>query len=387
MTSIKKMLNDLIGQPQKIKPGTYHYISPPDDPRNYRLHLRIEPDGSGLLIINASTILHLNQTAAEFAYYLVMNKNIDTVGKIIADRYEISQAKAVQDYQEMIDQINILLETPDLDPVTYIDFERMPPFTGHISAPYRLDCALTYRLPEGIDPAYAPSERALDELETGDWLSIIDQAASIGIPHLVFTGGEPTLRDDLLALLNRAEENNQVTGLLSTGKKLSDRVYLDDLLQTGLDHLMLLLSPDDEQSWKSLHNALTEDLYVAVHLTFTEDNILGAPKLIERLEEIGVCAVSISTNMEEQAAKLGNIRDLIASKNMDLVWNLPVPYSSMNPVELETTQIEFRSGAGRAWLYLEPDGDVLPTQGINQVLGNFLRDDWNQIWETAHQLS
>ena len=310
MTRIKKMLNDLIGQPQKIKPGTYHYISPPDDPRNYRLHLRIEPDGSGLLIINASTILHLNQTAAEFAYYLVMNKNIDTVGKIIADRYEISQAKAVQDYQEMIDQINILLETPDLDPVTYIDFERMPPFTGHISAPYRLDCALTYRLPEGIDPAYAPSERALDELETGDWLSIIDQAASIGIPHLVFTGGEPTLRDDLLALLNRAEENNQVTGLLSTGKKLADRVYLDDLLQTGLDHLMLLLSPDDEQSWKSLHNALTEDLYVAVHLTFTEDNILGAPKLIERLEEIGVCAVSISTNMEEQAAKLGNIRDL-----------------------------------------------------------------------------
>ena len=58
----------------------------------------------------------------------------------------------------------------------------------------------------------------------------------------------------------------------------------------------------------------------------------------------------------------------------------------MNPVEFETTQIELRSGAGRAWLYLEPDGDVLPTQGINQVLGNFLRDDWKQIWETAHQL-
>jgi MoaA/NifB/PqqE/SkfB family radical SAM enzyme len=42
-------------------------------------------------------------------------------------------------------------------------------------------------------------------------------------------------------------------------------------------------------------------------------------------------------------------------------------------------------GAGKAWLYFEPDGDVLPAQGVNQVLGNILRDPWAQIWENAAQ--
>jgi hypothetical protein len=33
---------------------------------------------------------------------------------------------------------------PDLDPVTFLGFERQVPFTGQISAPYRLDIALTH---------------------------------------------------------------------------------------------------------------------------------------------------------------------------------------------------------------------------------------------------
>ncbi len=32
-------------------------------------------------------------------------------------------------------------------------------------------------------------------------------------------------------------------------------------------------------------------------------------------------------------------------------------------------------------LYVEPDGDVLPAQGIaNQILGNLLRDPWEKIY-------
>ena len=38
-------------------------------------------------------------------------------------------------------------------------------------------------------------------------------------------------------------------------------------------------------------------------------------------------------------------------------------------------------GAGRAWLYVEPDGDVLPSQGNSgKVLGNLLRDEWKMIY-------
>jgi MoaA/NifB/PqqE/SkfB family radical SAM enzyme len=40
-------------------------------------------------------------------------------------------------------------------------------------------------------------------------------------------------------------------------------------------------------------------------------------------------------------------------------------------------------GAGKAWLYIEPDGDVLPDQLINQVLGNILTDPWEKILSTG----
>jgi MoaA/NifB/PqqE/SkfB family radical SAM enzyme len=41
-------------------------------------------------------------------------------------------------------------------------------------------------------------------------------------------------------------------------------------------------------------------------------------------------------------------------------------------------------GAGKAWLYVEPDGDVLPAQGMyDQVLGNMLTDEWQEIWSAT----
>ena len=55
-----------------------------------------------------------------------------------------------------------------------------------------------------------------------------------------------------------------------------------------------------------------------------------------------------------------------------------MPYSALHPVALEIGE-QAPSGAGKAWMYVEPDGDVLPAQGINRVLGNFLNDPWDQI--------
>lgn len=383
MANILKSFRRLFTPVEPIPTGTYHYIAPQDDPRNYRLHLRIEGDGSGVLIINASTILHLNQTAAEYAYYLVKNVNPEEVGLTMAQRYEISSEEAQRDYQDLIDRIQILINTPDLDPVTFLDFERMQPFSGYIPAPYRLDCAITYRLPAHSDPQVAPIDRVEKELSTDEWLTLIDKAREVGIPHLIFTGGEPTMRDDLPDLLMRAENNNQVTGLLSNGLKFSDQAYLDKLLLTGLDHLMMVLQPKNEQSWLALDNVLAADLYVAVHLTLLEDNLGEVMSLIERLADMDVKAISLTTSDPSLEAELQQARELVSELDLDLVWNMPVPYSARNPVALETASSEEREGAGRAWLYLEPDGDVLPTQGINRVLGNILEDEWEKIWMNA----
>jgi MoaA/NifB/PqqE/SkfB family radical SAM enzyme len=79
------------------------------------------------------------------------------------------------------------------------------------------------------------------------------------------------------------------------------------------------------------------------------------------------------------------LRDQAANLGLSLVWDIPVPYSSSNPIAIEVVEDKTIEGAGRAWLYVEPDGDVLPAQGINRVLGNFLLDPWVEIWGKANE--
>ncbi len=54
--------------------GIYEYHTPPDSPQQFRLHLRVEKDGHGVLLINAAKVLHLNQTATEHASLILQEK-------------------------------------------------------------------------------------------------------------------------------------------------------------------------------------------------------------------------------------------------------------------------------------------------------------------------
>ena len=165
--------------------------------------------------------------------------------------------------------------------------------------------------------------------------------------------------------------------------KLADPAYLDRLLRTGLDHLLLIYQADSDAWWNALHNALAGDIFTAVHLTLTAGNREGFPRLLERLAEANNPAISLSAASPDLVPELQTARDLAAVLNMELVWNLPVPYSAQNPVSLELPDAETPQGAGRAWLYVEPDGDVLPGQGMEGVLGNFLTDGWEELWKKA----
>ena len=92
--------------------------------------------------------------------------------------------------------------------------------------------------------------------------------------------------------------------------------------------------------------------------------------------------MSLSASDQALAADL-NARQQAANLGLKLVWDLPVPYSACNPVSLELQREESKTadGAGRAWLYVEPDGDVLPSQGVNKVLGNLLSDPFAKVWK------
>jgi len=386
---VSNILESIQKRFSKVEPlpsGIYHYKAPLDAPLHYRLHLRLEPDGRGVLLVNASTVLHLNPTAAEYAYHLVLQHSPAETASALTHRYRLPRRKALEDYAHFTERLHTLLETPGLAPDLYLDCDPESAYT-HLTAPYRLDCALTYRLPPGSAPESPLLRRVERELSTAEWQRIIETAWQAGIPHLVFTGGEPTLRPDLPDLLARAEASGQVTGLCSLGLALSDPAYRRDLLQTGLDHLLFLLHPQERASWQALEHILPEDLHTTVHLTLTPRTASLAGESLRRLAKMGLSALSLSAASPQLHDALGRLQNLAADLELKLKWDLPVPYGESNPVALELASAGQRppAGAGLAWLYLEPDGDVLPTQGVNRVLGNILRDAWPDIWARARQ--
>jgi organic radical activating enzyme len=359
----------------------YTYQAPADAEIPYRMHLRIEPDGDGVLILNASTVMHLNPTATEYAYHIVNCTPDDEAARAVASRYRVRLSQAKKDFHELKERLQSLVNTPDLDPVTYLNFDRFAPYSQPVSAPFRLDCALTYQLPEGINPEYAPTKRVDRELTTAEWKTILEKAWDAGIPHVVFTGGEPTLREDLPELIRYAEHLGQVSGLLTDGRKLSDHTYLTEILQTGLDHIMLNLQPDSLSVAAALRNALSADISLVVHLTLTPDNAARMSWVVDKLAESDIRAISLTATDNALRTTLVNISDHAATLGMSVVWDLPVPYSSFNPASLESGEGDEPDGAGRAWLYVEPDGDVLPAQGVNRVLGNLLHEPFENIWK------
>ena len=380
MSNIIESINRLLTPVKPLPSGIYHYQAPPGAALPYRLHLRLEPDGNGILIVNASTILHLNQTASEYAYHMIIQTSEDKMLREITGRYRVKRQQALQDYQMLRERIQTLITTPDLDPETFLEFERTSPYSQEIYAPYRFDCALTYRLSDSKDNSLTPIKRVEREMTTEEWFGVFDKAWSYGIPHIVLTGGEPTLRNDLTDLIAHTESNGQVVGLLSDGLKLADDDYLQSLLQTGLDHLMITLNPGDDISWKALEKVIAADLYLSVHHTLTLQNAMISTQVLERLMNKGVKSVSLTASDPSLENSLIQARNQAASFGLALVWDLPVPYSAFNPVALETQIDNPPSGSGHAWLYVEPDGDVLPAQGVNQVLGNILQDPWEQLW-------
>lgn len=378
-----KILNRIADRFAKVTPlpqGTYHLQSTLDEVP-YRLHLRLHGDGSGLLIVNASTVLQLNPSAAEYAFHFVKGDSSEEAVKEISARYRVSRETALQDYQDFVDRIQELISTPDLDPVSYLDFDLAAPHSAGLTAPLRLDCALTYQLPADSGAEYAPTKRVSRELTTDEWKAILDGAWEFGIPQITFTGGEATLRDDLPELISEAEKNGQVCGLLTDGLKLQDKEYLSTLLQTGLDHILFLLQTDNPASWQALETILSEDIFVTVHMTLHLQDKNTAEATLERLANLGVKSLSLTISDHSLQDVFDSLRNKAADLGLTIRFDLPVPYSTYNPVTFETQEDEPPQGAGNAWLYIEPDGDVLPAQGMaDKVLGNLLTDSWSTIY-------
>ncbi len=379
MTSILERWFPFTRPAGPIKPGMYASQPKPDAAIPYRLHLRVEPDGSALLLVNAATILHLNATAAAHALELIRDATVADAARAVRGRFRVSRRRALADQAQLRDQVMRLATQPDLDPVVFLGMDRQEPYSTRLSAPCRIDIALTYATdPDGALDPLAP-KRVDRELSPEEWKGVLQSAWSAGIPHVTFTGGEPTRRADLVALVGYAQELGQVSGLITEGRRLADPSYIKSLEAAGLDHILLSLASKDGASMAGLHAALASDIFTAVHLTLS-----GSPSevtaMLRELKRLGVPAISLTVSSPGDAGRelLAAARQAAADLGLDLIWDLPAPYSARHPIQLELDKPA--EGGGRAWLYVEPDGDVLPTQGVDRLLGNVLRDSWADIW-------
>ena len=382
MTSILERWFPFTRPADPLRPGMYASLPAPEAPIPYRLHLRIEPDGTGILLVNASTVLHLNASAAAHALELIRGVPAEAAAAAVQRRFRVTRGRALADQRDLREQVLRLATQPDLDPVVFLGMERQEPGSMRPSAPYRLDLALTYATdPDGaLDPL---ARRRVDrELTTDEWKGVLKSAWEASIPHVTFTGGEPTRRSDLADLIAYAQELGQVSGLLTQGRKLAQRDYLASLSGAGLDHILFSLAPDDKGSMAGLRAAMASDIFTAVHLILPR-TLAKTRSIFEQLKALGVPAVSLTVTEPGGAGRalLPEARQLLADLGIDLVWDLPAPYSHLHPIKLEVETLP--EGGGRSWLYVEPDGDVLPTQGLGSVLGNALRDSWADLWARA----
>lgn len=393
-----------------VGPGLFHYQRE-NIGESSRIHLRVESDGSAILIVNANRIMHLNPTAAFMARLILESTPADSAVQIIKSRYKVNFDNAYTDFINIQDQIDELIRPDGACPIHDLNLEITPPFHVVPSAPYRMDLALTYRCNNDCPHCYNARPRNFKELDTQEWREIINHLWEIGIPHIVFTGGEPTLRADLFELISQAEKNGQITGLNTNGRRLQDSGYIRNLVDAGLDHVQITLESHHSathdkmvaskgawnQTVEGITNALDSPLYVMTNTTLLGPNSVEITGTLNFLAKIGVPTIGLNAliysgkgksvhnviNETDLSPILEVARKTTQSNNQKLIWYTPTQYCNFDPVQMELGVKGCT--AARYNMCIEPDGSVLPCQSYYKPLGNILTDDWGSIWN--HELA
>lgn len=169
----------------------------------------------------------------------------------------------------------------------------------------------------------------------------VKQALSGRFTGIYFSGGEPTIRKDLRALMAQASKQGMESGLITNGRLLSYRKFAAELVRLGL-----------REAHVSLHGGTpaVHDHMVAVDGGF-EQTVAG----IHNLLELGVC---VNTNF---VACRENYRDL------------PAYLELLGPLPLERIRISLAFPRGRA----REDLEQLPELEIAA--------DWVQELAMRHQ--
>jgi radical SAM protein with 4Fe4S-binding SPASM domain len=391
------------GHAELLAPGLYHYYNA----RKFgarRLHLRVERDGSSILMVDAYRVIHLNATATAMVKYFLDDFPEAEARRRLAAAFRVGRARAGRDFRATLEKIDLLVNRADVCPLTYFGIEPIEAFQTPVSAPYRMDLALTYRC--NVDCGHCYNQRRESaELNSDEWRRVVRTLWEHGIPHFDFTGGEPTLRDDLCELIAYAEDLGAITGLLTNGVRLADAAFVRRLKEAGLDYVQVTLESASadvhnrmvgadafDLTVRGIRNAVASGIHVLTNTTITQANRRDIEEIVPFLKGLGTSTVAVNSiiragrsrhvdrglNEEELLPLLGRLRRRAEESGMRFIWYTPTQYCRLNPVENDLGIKQCT--AGKYNLAVEPDGTVIPCQSFYRPLGNILNDPFAKIY-------
>ncbi len=263
--------------------------------------------------------------------------------------------------------------------------------------------------------------RTSDEMTTEDALSCIDTLADAGIVFLGLSGGEPSLRPDILTLIRHATDSGIYVAMATNGTTLSSVGRVIDLKEAGLKFVQISLDGASgathdsfrgvpgsfRKTIQGIKNCVDEGLFVEVAMTVTRLNLEELFDTARLCRSLGVRWFMIynfvpvgrgtaiwesDLTPNEREKMLHDILDMMLSKSspedMDVLTTAPqlgrvaqmagkgaCGFSSQPSEELFPTHffnarlpVQMRElskfiggcGAGRFYLTVEPNGDIYP---------------------------
>jgi len=377
----------------------------------HRFHLRILKDGRGILNIDAKYVLYLNQTATDFIYLFIKEESTKNIIRNIRSKYNIGKKSIISDYNKILTDIMALISEKGYCPIHDLGFSFKDDSFSAMEFPLRVDLAITYNCNEHCEHCYVP-ENVLNKFEPilpkSGMFSIMDRLWEIGVPHIALTGGEATVREDLVDLIRYGQEKGFVMGLITNGFKLSDKNLVDSVINAGLDYVQITIESCDpkihddmvatEGAWEhtvaAIKNFNEKNFFWMTNTTICEKNVDTIIDTINFLGKLGGKVFAMNGIIYSGKGKrfpyaieekdfppiLENILDAADANHMRFIWYTPTEYCSINPVDMGLGVK--KCSAANTSISIEPNGDVLPCQSYFEPVGNILKDDWDSIWNS-----
>ena len=277
--------------------------------------------------------------------------------------------------------------------------------------PFSLIAEVTHRCPLHCLYCSNPLElqRTEEELPTGDWKRVFQQAAQLGILHLHLTGGEPLARKDLPELIRTARDAGLYVNMITSGVGLSEE-RLATLVDAGLEHLQLSFQDLDETTANHIAGTRAHALKLALipivkkfPLAFTVNLVVHRMNL-DRLEAFIALAEEFAPDRLEIAHvqyygwALKN-RSLLMPTQEQVDRSLPIIEAAKERlkgrIHLEAVFPDYFGcfpkacvgGWGRQMMLIDPLGQAMPCHAAAVIPGlhfdNVRDHDLSWIWQSS----